>query len=101
MSIENYYSYQIENFNKLSDEEKKKKIERLSRNVKEYIEEIVNQQKDIFKTDLEQLDIEQLLKVENESLYLSVTINQIWHLIQAKEYAKTLELRKHEIKRKV
>lgn len=100
MSIETYYDYQIESFNKLSITEKKKRIERLARRTKEYLEEIVNQQKDIFQIDLEEIDIEQLLRVENESLYLSVSINKIWQIVQNKEYEDEIKRRK-QIKKKV
>lgn len=82
MTMDLMYKIRKEKIEEMTKQEQTNEIKKLAIRTHEYLEEIRTQIKDIFKSDLEKLPLELLLQVENESLFLTVTLNKITYLIQ-------------------
>ena len=74
---ENIYKAKQHEISIKTEKEKQKILERLRQDAYYQIEDIRQKFKNIFLDDLDLIDIDTLIKLEDESLYLSVTMREV------------------------
>lgn len=79
---ERIYQQQKEEIEKLEETKKNKAIERLRQDAYYHLEEIRQKFKNIFLDDLSLINLETLIELEDESLYLAVTLDNAEHQIE-------------------